>query len=299
VRVFQPVARADLRILVGSVLPHLQAGFGAGYKLIFPGTSHRTTLGSLHRLGLVGRSDPISLLGSSAADNPMRRVIHDAAKWLGLCWSISHPAGGPARVFQIAAGHPERVQDILAKEARRRLQVPEALPADLIVAGNNLWPGDPMQSFIVLLHHRSASWPGGVLVGLFWTDPDEIDRSFPIKMLRSIAATGEWGGCMIRRWLPLAGHIAGAVGLPAAFMMHWARELIVDRMVMVYAPPLRDRIGPQLGPVQLVADQSSLWQAAAAVTEPRSHTKTGEPMRIRVFPQGGLTYVASSGGPVH
>ena len=55
IRVFGPVARADVRILIGSVLPHLQAGFGGGYKLIFPGTSHRTTLGALHRQGLVGR----------------------------------------------------------------------------------------------------------------------------------------------------------------------------------------------------------------------------------------------------
>jgi NAD(P)-dependent dehydrogenase (short-subunit alcohol dehydrogenase family) len=30
VRVFQPVAAADLRILLGSVLPHLRAGFGGG-----------------------------------------------------------------------------------------------------------------------------------------------------------------------------------------------------------------------------------------------------------------------------
>ena len=57
VRIFRPVAEADLRILVGSVLPHLQAGFGGGYKLIFPGTSHRTTLGALHRQGLDGKSD--------------------------------------------------------------------------------------------------------------------------------------------------------------------------------------------------------------------------------------------------
>jgi nickel-dependent lactate racemase len=49
VRVFRPVASADLRVLIGSVLPHLQAGFGGGWKLIFPGTSHRSTLGALHR----------------------------------------------------------------------------------------------------------------------------------------------------------------------------------------------------------------------------------------------------------
>ena len=79
-RIFRPVAEADLRILIGSVLPHLQAGFGGGYKLIFPGTSHRTTLGALHRQGLDGKSDPAGLLGSAAAGNPMRQAIHDAAK---------------------------------------------------------------------------------------------------------------------------------------------------------------------------------------------------------------------------
>ena len=121
VRVFRPVAEADLRILVGSVLPHLQAGFGGGYKLIFPGTSHRSTLGALHRQGLGGRSDAAGLLGGDAAENPMRQAIHAAAERLGPCWSISHLVGGPGQVFRVVAGHPERVQDLLAAEARRRL----------------------------------------------------------------------------------------------------------------------------------------------------------------------------------
>ena len=68
VRVFRPVAEADCRILIGSVLPHLQAGFGGGYKLIFPGTSHRSTLGALHRQGLGG--DAGRLLGGDAGDEP-------------------------------------------------------------------------------------------------------------------------------------------------------------------------------------------------------------------------------------
>ena len=80
-------------------------------------------------------------------------------------------------------------------------------------------------------------------------------------------------------------------------MLHWACELVVDRTVLVYAPPLYERIGPRLGPVQLFADQSLLWQAAALAATRRDHVKGGEPLRIRVFPQGGLTYVPRSGGP--
>jgi hypothetical protein len=303
VRVFRPVAEAGLRILIGSVLPHLQAGFGGGYKLIFPGTSHRTTLGALHRQGLEGRSDPAGLLGCDAADNPMRRAIRAAAERLGPCWSISHLVGGSGQIFRVVAGPPEPVQDRLATEARRRFQAPPDAPADLIVAGNHPWPGDPMQSFKVLLHHRAASRPGGVLVGLFWTDPDEIGRSFPITALRRIAATGVWGGWAIRRLVPMAQRAATAVGSPAAFMIRWARELVVDRTVLVYSPPLRERIGPRLGPIQLFDDQDALWQAASSSSgqwsvvsgqwQKRRRAQADEPLRIRVFPQGGLTYVSA------
>jgi len=294
VRVFRPVARANLRIMVGSVLPHLQAGFGGGYKLIFPGTSHRTTLSGLHRQGIGGRSDPVGLLGELSTDNTMRQAIHGAAKLVGPCWSVSHLSAGRGQILRVVAGNPKRVQDILAEEAARRLRAPEEGPADLVVAGNHPWPGDPMQSFKVLLHHRAACLSHGVLAGFFWTDPDEIDRSFPIKALRRIAATGKWGGWTIRRLLPVAHGIARAAGSPAAFMMHWACELAVNRTVLVYAPALVARIGPQLGPVQLFAEQGDLWQAAAAAIVRVRTGDTREPVRVRVFPEGGLTYASNS-----
>ncbi len=295
VRVFRPVAEADLRVLVGSVLPHLQAGFGGGYKLIFPGTSHRSTLGALHHQGLGANSDAAGLLGGDAASNPMRQAIHEAASKLGPCWSISHLIGGLGQVFRVIVGHPEPVQDLLAAEARKRFCAPVAPAADLIVAGNDPWPGDPMQSFKVLLHHRAACRPGGVLVGLFWTDPAEIDRSFPIATLRSIAATGALGGWTIRRFLPLAERATAAAGSPAAFMLRWARELVVDRSVLVYAPPLYQRVGARLGPVQLFGDQATLWQAAAVASTRHGRALQLDTLRLRVFPHGGLTYAHGSG----
>jgi lactate racemase len=299
VRIFRPVAEADLRILIGSVLPHLQAGFGGGYKLILPGTSHRTTLGALHRQGLVGRhSDAAGLLGGDAADNPMRRTIHAAARLLGPCWSISHLIGGPGQVFRVAAGRPECVQDLLAAEARRRFQAPAAEPADIVVAGNHPWPGDPMQSFKVLLHHRAACRPGGVLAGLFWTDPAEIGRSFPVAAMQRIAATGALGAWAIRHLIPAAQHAAAMAGSPAAFMIRWARELVLDRTVLVYAPPLCKRIGPRLGPVRLFSDMDSLIARCARSSgqrkvRARDAASKGQPLRVRVFPQGGLTYVST------
>jgi lactate racemase len=289
VRIFRPVAEADLRILVGSVLPHLQAGFGGGYKLIFPGTSHRSTLGALHRQGLQGKSNSGRLLGSPAAENPMRQAIHDAATRIGPCWSISHLVGRQAEVFRVVAGDPMQVQDLLAAEVQKRFHAPPPAHADLLIVGNHPWPGDPMQSFKVILQHRAACRRGGVLVGLFWTDEAEIDRSFSLSAMRTIAATGAFGGLMMRQLLPLAHRIVTAGGSPAEFMLRWACELVVDRTVLVYSPPLHRKIGPRLGPVQLFADQAALWQAAASVLVRTQARAT--PLRIRVFPEGGLTYV--------
>jgi hypothetical protein len=289
VRVFRPVAEADLRIMIGSVLPHLQAGFGGGYKLIFPGTSHRSTLGALHRQGLTSNSDAARLLGGDAATNPMRLAIGQAAGMLGPSFSISHLIGGPHQVLQVSAGRPEPVQEILSREARRRFLAPHSAPADLIVVGNHPWPGDPMQSFKVLLHHREAARPGGVLVGLFCTDPTEIDRSFPRAASRLISAAGAPGGWAIRRMVPLAERVMSAAGSPSAFMLRWARELVVDRTVLVFSPPLHDRLGPRLGPVCIFADLSELWNhALGSLGKAQSN-----PPRVRVFPQGGLTYVPS------
>jgi hypothetical protein len=149
-----------------------------------------------------------------------------------------------------------------------------------------------MQSFKVLLHHRAACVRGGVLAGLFWTDPSEIARSFPIAALMRIAATGTLGGWAIRRLLPAAQTIAGLSSSYINFMLRWARELIVDRTVLVYSPPLHERVGPRLGPVHLFADQHAMWQAASTVLG-RQLSSAGR-LRIRVFPQGGLTYVTGS-----
>ncbi len=290
-RVFRPVAEAGLRILVGSVLPHLQAGFGGGLKLILPGTSHRTTLGALHRQGLEPGSDASRLMGSYAHANPMRRAIQSAAGRIGPCYSVSHLIGAPGQIFEIVTGDPARVQDRIALNVRRRFQAPYAGEADVVVVGNNPWPGDPMQSFKTLLHHRAASKSGGILIGLFWTDRDEIDRSFPMRAMKSIAVTGLPGGWAIRRVLPWAQRMAEQRELPASFMLRWACELVVDRTVLVYSPPLHERIGPRLGPIRIFADQEKLWQIVT-----RALNRLGgsvDPPRMQVYPVGGLSYVSA------
>ena len=100
--------------------------------------------------------------------------------------------------------------------------------------------------------------------------------------MRLIAASGAPGGWIIRRAVPLVERAMSAGGSPAAFMLRWARELVVDRTVLVYSPPLHARIGPRLGPVRLFADLPALWKVAIASLETRRQASP----RIRDLPPG-------------
>lgn len=289
VRVFKPVAKADLRILIGSVLPHLQAGFGGGWKLVFPGCSHCSTLGAIHQQGLEGNA--ARLLGSPPDENPMRQAITRAARLLpGGTISISHVIGRhSAEIFSVNAGEPDTVALKNAAEARRRFRWPGIdhgpLP-DMVVVGNAPWPGDPMHSFKTLLNHRAACKPGGVLAGVFWTDPAEFGRSFPIGAARSIARSGKIGSLATRFGLPLAEKIATWRGSPKRFMMRWARELVLDRTVVVYSPEMKSLFGPRLGSVQIAGNRDEFWNCIK-----NNHNKTVHSAMI--FPYGGLSYAES------
>jgi len=289
VRVFRPVVKADLRILIGSVLPHLQAGFGGGWKLIFPGCSHRSTLGAIHQQGLSG--DASRLLGSDPATNPMRLAISRAAKLLPAgTLSISHIIGRNAgEIFEIAAGEPDEIESKLADLARRRFAFatdPSGKRADAILVGNAPWPGDPLHSFKVLLNHRAACKHGGVLAGVFWTDPAEFGRSFSPGLARFISKSGPIGACATRFGLPAAEKAAALLGSPKRFMMRWARELVLDRHVVVYSPEMKLHFGARLGPVRIVDRPEDLWAAIAR------HGGSGA--TVTTFPYGGLTYAPQS-----
>lgn len=285
VRVFGPVATADLRILVGSVLPHLQAGFGGGWKLIFPGCSHRSTLGAIHQQGLDGHAE--RLLGSPPPENPMRQAIARAAKLLpGSTISVSHVIGrNSTEIFKVLAGDPDEVEMQLANEARRRFEfkLPHNAPlADLVIAGNAPWPGDPMHSFKVLLNHRQACKPGGVLAGVFWTDPAELGRSFPLAPAKLIARSGRFGQFATRVGLPVAEKVASWRGSSKRFMMRWARELVLNRQVVVYSPEMKSLFGRRLGSVLIAGDTNEFWSMV------KKHT--GSSPKTTLFPYGGLTY---------
>ena len=111
----------------------------------------------------------------------------------------------------MVAGDPERVQDLLAAEVSKRFHAPPSAPADLVIVGNHPGRATPCRASRLYFSTGRPADRGGVLVGLFWTDPAEIDRSFPIFALRTNCGDRcSWG---LDDSTSLAGRPANRCGL--------------------------------------------------------------------------------------
>jgi len=70
------VMKCDLKIGIGSIVPHIMAGFGGGSKIVLPGVASYETVLALHspRQEAAGFNNTVTGMGA-LADNPRRRDI--------------------------------------------------------------------------------------------------------------------------------------------------------------------------------------------------------------------------------
>ena len=78
-----------------------------------------------------------------------------------------------------------------------------------------------------------------------------------------------------------------AGGSPAAFMLRWARELVVDRTVLVYSPRSTPGLAPASAPSGSLLTCPPCGKRAIASLDKFSPAFTADSR----LSQGGLTYV--------
>jgi nickel-dependent lactate racemase len=160
------LVEADLKIVVGSVIPHPYAGFGGGAKLVLPGLAGMDTIELNHKPAYAGISGAIGRVEG----NQRRDEIEEAAEMVGIDFAvncISNSDGRTAGVF--AGGLMESY-----REAVRYAQKVYAtdVPYNLDVGVFNAFPKDDgvVQSFNSLNVWSSRSSdrqivkPGGTVV---------------------------------------------------------------------------------------------------------------------------------------
>jgi len=277
------VAMADLRILVTSVSPHLQAGFGGGFKMLVPGCAHLETIRRLH-LACVPRRCR-QQVGQDDSTNVMRSLIDAAGEAIDAVWGksfgVQYLLDGADQVAAVAAGDVRACQRMLAKQCASGCGVLVDAPGDVVIAGASPRDLDLWQSFKAVANTCWAVRDNGVLICLSRCPggANMPTLALPISSRRIRWAVRLLGaeslGSMLTRLVPrLAGD--------AAFFVRLALQILQRCSVMMVSPGLVEA-GVRMAGLPLFADPAEAVAAAEAELGPG-------PKRVIVFPSGGISY---------
>lgn len=120
---------ADIRIALGSILPHALNGFGGGAKLVFPGVAGFDSI-KRHHLALLA-AEGVGL--GNLAGNPFHEEISEVGRMAGLHFVVNAVYDGRERVRAIVAGHFEEAFRVGAGLCADGLKASFDRPADVTI----------------------------------------------------------------------------------------------------------------------------------------------------------------------
>jgi lactate racemase len=167
------VLRCDLKIGIGSISPHMMAGFGGGSKIILPGVTSLGTNEAFHRLSIkLQKENHGKPMGMGIyPGNPLRDEIDEAGKMVGLDFKIDCLFNLWGETTHIFAGEPETVFAEGVKIAKDHYLTERANESDIVIANTFLKANEPHSGVVTAI--PSVSSRGGDLV-LVWNSPEGI-----------------------------------------------------------------------------------------------------------------------------
>ncbi len=144
------VMACDLKIGIGSIVPHIMAGFGGGGKIVLPGVAAYETILALHK-PRVGQGTTVSGMGA-LDDNPRRRDIDEAVALVGLDMKIDALVNGRGETAALYAGAPGPCYRAALADARKHYLTPSAKDKDIVIANAFAKAGEAVSGLL-------AAWP--------------------------------------------------------------------------------------------------------------------------------------------
>ena len=93
-------SECDVRIATGNVIPHFNAGWGAGAKTLLPGLAGNETVGRMHVLSALTTPN-----GLGMNQNPTRELIEAFADKVGLHLIVNTVLNREGKIVRVFAGH--------------------------------------------------------------------------------------------------------------------------------------------------------------------------------------------------
>ncbi len=132
----QTYYNADLKITIGTVIPHPLAGFGGGAKIILPGICGIETLEANHQAVVRGTGIGIGHI------TELRKDIEDVCKRVGIDFSINIIPTMNRRIAGVFAGHYIKAHRKAIELGKKVYQTELPSDLDLDIGFFNLYPED-------------------------------------------------------------------------------------------------------------------------------------------------------------
>jgi len=135
VEINKEVMACDLKIAIGSIVPHVFTGFGGGSKIILPGVASIETIVFNHKQATQG-DQLLSIMGSEPKDNPMMADMEEAAKFAGLDIKIDGIINGWGENTHLFVGDPIEEYYAGVKIAKEAYATKMVKDADIVIANS-------------------------------------------------------------------------------------------------------------------------------------------------------------------
>lgn len=159
------VMKCDLKIGIGSIVPHIMAGFSGGGKIVLPGVAAYESIVAMHaprasaRRG--GKKGIVSGMGA-LDDNPRRRDIDEAVKMVGLDMKIDALVNVRGETTAIYAGAPAIAYPAALAAAQKHYLTPSAKDRDIVIANSFAKANEAISGLMVAF--PSVKQEGGDIV---------------------------------------------------------------------------------------------------------------------------------------
>ena len=178
------VVRADVKITVGSILPHPHNGFGGGPKNVMPGICDFDTIRKHHLKNVV---DPRSILGN-VEGNPFYMNCCQIAELAAIDFSVNCLYDSLGNIYDVLAGNPVEVHDVGIRKTKDALGIPVSEKADITLVSSYPYDEGP-QIIKPVLPAAMVTKPGGTILLVA-----EILAPLPEFFLDSFTKIRECGG---------------------------------------------------------------------------------------------------------
>jgi len=155
----QRVTEADLKLSIGTVLPHPAAGWGGGGKMICPGVASERTVTALHYLQ---GATPRNLFGD--VTSPVRVAIEEWASAVGLDFTLNLVLTGEGKAFKTTAGHCVQSHRRAVDSALQVLGSPFAERCEIVIVDSHPANLDLWQATKALMAGDLVAADGGTVV---------------------------------------------------------------------------------------------------------------------------------------